>query len=133
MPLPQRPTDATRLDTVRHGQVTVTSAGTPVQLPSGNGEGVYFVTPHPDNTGDAIYLGASSGVNSSSGYPVISGQQVPVPLTDLDLLYVDASSDGARAPAGSSLPEPWSTPPTRPGSPPPKKRGPRTRSRCSSA
>jgi len=81
------------------GQVTVTTAGTEVQIsassvPLNNG---VFVKALPANTG-IMYVGnnGSNAISSSTGYPLDAGEQVFFQVADLDEIWVDASVSGEK-------------------------------------
>jgi hypothetical protein len=76
-----------------NGNVTVTTAGTRVQL-SGASVPVKFVIirAHIANTG-TIYVG-DSAVAAANGYRLTAGEPILWPIDNLNKLYVDASVNG---------------------------------------
>lgn len=77
------------------GTATVTTAGTPIQLPSVAVSRVYLQA-NPNNTGE-IVVGSSSVVASVStrrGVAIFSTQWVEFKIDNLNKLYVDATVSG---------------------------------------
>lgn len=81
--------------TLLNGQVTVTTAGTRVQLSVGSValyNGV-IVRAKDTNTG-YIYLG-NSAVSSSTGMILLAGESTSVAIDNLNKLYIDSSVNGS--------------------------------------
>lgn len=82
-----------RATSIISGVVTVTTAGTRVQLPSNACRWVVVTGLHT-NTG-FVYVGSSS-VASGQGLPLAPTQNQELRLTNTNLLYVDADTSGDR-------------------------------------
>jgi hypothetical protein len=78
------------------GVVTVTTPGTEVQLAANQACKMVTVVALPTNTG-YIYVGNSAVSSSSFGAKLAAGGYVTIPVSNLNLVYVDAdrSGDGA--------------------------------------
>jgi len=81
------------------GQVTVTTAGTEVQLSASSvvlNNGV-FVKALPANTG-IMYVGndGSNAVSSTTGYPLSAGQERFFQVSNLNALWIDSSVNGEK-------------------------------------
>jgi hypothetical protein len=73
----------------RAGQITVTSAGTPVQGSDVQANDIY-IAGHPSNAGN-VWV---SGVGDAAKYPIPAGQQIVVNVGNLNALEFDADTDG---------------------------------------
>lgn len=82
---------------MRSGQVTVTTAGTAVQMTQVRGC-EFEIKALPTNTGD-MYVGADATnleVASTSGYVLDAGESVIVYAADLSEFWVDSSVNGEK-------------------------------------
>jgi hypothetical protein len=79
------------------GIITVTTAGTAVQGPDTYSENGFMAKAHPDNT-DTVWVGnnGSSDVSSTGGYPLNTGESVPVGVTNLNEAWFDADVNGEK-------------------------------------
>ena len=80
---------------IRSGQVSVTAAGTAVQVSTDTSKRYWMLRAHPDNSDD-IFIGndGSNDVTSSNGLP-LKATDPPIDFVGrLSDLYVDASSSG---------------------------------------
>ncbi len=77
--------------TPANGRTTVTAAGTRVQLP-GVACKIAIIKALPANTNN-IYLG-DSAVSSANGHVLDAGDDVKVPIDNLNRLYIDADTAG---------------------------------------
>jgi len=74
------------------GQVTVTTAGTPVSGPEATGVARFLIKAHPDNTGVMWVIGQSA----TDGYPLGLGQSYPTPQCSLESYKFDADVSGEK-------------------------------------
>lgn len=76
------------------GQIGVTTAGTAQQGPN-SGRGCYLIRPHPENTGDYIYIGndGNGDVSSMTGLVVGKGESVVISVPSLNSLWFDVDSN----------------------------------------
>ena len=80
--------------TLNHGQKVVTTAGTEVPLVGVSTPLVVGVTVKAlVGNGDKIYVGLD-GVDSTNGFELSPGEQIFIPINDLELVFIDAASDG---------------------------------------
>lgn len=82
---------------MRSGQVTVTTAGTAVQMTSVRGQ-LFAVSALPTNTG-TMYVGSDSTnveVAATTGYPLIASQSIAFACDNLSEFWVDASVSGEK-------------------------------------
>lgn len=80
---------------MRSGQVTVSTAGTAVQMTDVRGE-IFAIAALPSNTG-TVYVGSDStnlDVASTTGYPLAAGQSVSVACDNLSEIWVDSATNG---------------------------------------
>ena len=77
--------------TIAHALVTVTTAGTRVQIATNNAKSI-TVKATVANTG-IIYVG-NSGVTSSNGFPLASGDTVSIDISNTYVVWVDSSVSG---------------------------------------
>lgn len=78
--------------TVTTGKVTVTTAGTRVEL-IGSTTAIQSVTVKALSTNSGtIYVG-NSGVSSSNGFQLAAGDTISLDLVDLSTVYIDASAN----------------------------------------
>lgn len=76
-----------------HGQTTVTTAGTKVQLTTSTAEtGAVAVRGLTGNTG-VVYVGGT-GVSASTGYQLDKGESIVIPVSSPSLIWVDAATNG---------------------------------------
>lgn len=82
---------------IAHGQDSVTTAGTAVQLNGGTSLSIptgaeLVVRADGDNTGN-IYVGDSS-VTNSNGFILGAGESISVPTDDVTNIHIDADNNG---------------------------------------
>ena len=70
------------------GQVTVATAGSPVQGPN-LAWNAFWLKGHPSNT-STIWVGGSTA-GSATGFPLAAGETILVPVTNLNQLWFDSS------------------------------------------
>lgn len=78
------------------GQITVTTAGTPVQGPAQSGVDPFIVSfiAHPDNTGTTWFVNGSGETGSSDGYPISASIPVIKEAANMAEFWFDASANG---------------------------------------
>ncbi len=74
----------------RSGQITVTTAGTPVQGDDEAGQ-EFYIAPMPTNTGAYVLVGT---VGSTEKYAIPAGAQVVVRVSNLNELEFDVATNG---------------------------------------
>lgn len=83
--------------TVVHGQDTVSTSGTAVQLNGGTSQhipnGAALVVRANGGNAGVIYVGDSS-VSSSNGFELAAGESVSLHVDDVDAVWIDAASGG---------------------------------------
>lgn len=82
---------------IEHGQETVGTAGTSVQLNSGNtittaSGGELTIRANTGNAGD-VFVG-DSDVSSTNGFELGAGETVTLSVADVSDIYVDAANNG---------------------------------------
>lgn len=79
------------------GQLTISTAGSPVRGPA-QAAGTYFaLKAHPSNAG-TVWFGndGADSVGNGSGFPLDPGEMVEVYARTLAALFFDADTDGDR-------------------------------------
>lgn len=80
-----------------HGQDSVTTAGTAVQLNGGTSltipDGAELVVRADGGNAGNIYVG-DSDVSSSNGFVLGAGESVSLPTSDVNNVYIDSDNDG---------------------------------------
>lgn len=88
----QKISSVTIPSTIVHGQKTVTTAGTDVVLAGSNALVIgVTVKALAGNTG-LIYVGLT-GVTSSTGFELSAGEQIFIPITNTNVIFIDSSID----------------------------------------
>ena len=81
-------------DAITSGETDIPAAGTPVQLNSTSTKCFGVIVSNPNAT-NAIYVGDSAvDKTSARGIQLKAGEQVFIPVGDVNLLYADGTSNG---------------------------------------
>jgi hypothetical protein len=80
-------------DTTFSGQVTVTTAGTPVQGPNKAGTRGFLITPLSTNTG-VIWVFPWGSTKTVKGFPIAIGSSVVLNVTNLNQVGFDVDTSG---------------------------------------